>query len=121
MAVCSLRIAVLDDYHSLAETYLPPTLFPTLQNPVTVYRDTLPQTTSSELDTLVTRLEPYDVIVTMRERTPFPAALLDRLPNLKVLLTTGTHNRALDIKAASERGVVVAGTPPTTFRCVTGL
>lgn len=46
----------------------------------------------------------------MRERTPFPADLISRLPNLKLLLTTGVRNASLDLKALSQRGIPVAGT-----------
>lgn len=59
----------------------------------------------------------------MRERTPFPAGLIARLPNLKLLLTTGGANSALDIAALKERGIAVAGTSAvgtvsTTEHCV---
>ncbi len=56
------------------------------------------------------RLHEFDIIVAMRERTPFPRSLLDRLPNLKLLVTTGRRNAAIDIAAAAERGVPVSGT-----------
>ena len=46
----------------------------------------------------------------MRERTPFPGALIDRLPNLKLLLTTGGRNASIDVHACHARGIVVAGT-----------
>ena len=46
----------------------------------------------------------------MRERTPFPGTLVDRLPNLKLLLTTGPRNASIDVAACHARGVVVAGT-----------
>jgi phosphoglycerate dehydrogenase-like enzyme len=47
----------------------------------------------------------------MRERTPFPRALLERLPRLRLLVTTGMRNASIDLVAARERGVVVCGTP----------
>jgi phosphoglycerate dehydrogenase-like enzyme len=50
------------------------------------------------------------VIAAMRERTPFPAALLDRLPRLRLLVTTGMRNASIDLAAAHRRGVVVCGT-----------
>lgn len=46
---------------------------------------------------------------TMRERTPFPKELISRLPNLKLLLTTGNRNLGLDLEAFKERGIPVAG------------
>src|SRR3546814_8076832 len=47
----------------------------------------------------------------MRERTPFPRALLERLPKLKLLVTTGHRNDSIDLAAAKERGIAVCGTP----------
>ena len=47
----------------------------------------------------------------MRERTPLPAELIARLPNLKLVLTTGARNAAIDVAACAARGVPVAGTP----------
>ena len=55
-------------------------------------------------------LRPFEVIVAMRERTPFPASLLDRLPALRLLVTTGMRNLAIDVAAARRRDIVVAGT-----------
>ena len=60
-------------------------------------------------------LAPYAAIVAMRERTPFPASLLERLPNLRLLVTTGMWNRAIDINAAESRGVVVCGTDSSRY------
>lgn len=56
------------------------------------------------------RLQPYDVIVVMRERTPFPASLIEQLPNLKLLVTTGARNRAIDVAACRARGIPVCST-----------
>jgi len=64
-------------------------------------------------DELVRRLAGSEVVVAMRERTPFPAALLDRLPALRLLVTTGAKNAAIDLEAARARGVTVCGTGNT--------
>jgi phosphoglycerate dehydrogenase-like enzyme len=69
-------------------------------------------------EALARRLADFEVIVAMRERTPFPRALLERLPRLRLLVTTGMRNRSIDVKAARERGIVVCGTPG--FRGATG-
>lgn len=61
-------------------------------------------------DELVSRLRDSQVVVAMRERTPFPADVLTRLPNLRLLVTTGKVNAAIDVDAARERGIVVCGT-----------
>ncbi len=62
---------------------------------------------------LVQRLAGSEVIVAMRERTPFPAELLARLPALRLLVTTGMKNAAIDIEAARARGITVCGTSGT--------
>ncbi len=61
-------------------------------------------------DVIARALAPFEVLVAMRERTPFPASLLEKLPNLKLLVTTGMRNLAIDMEAARARGVDVCGT-----------
>src|SRR5262249_57438645 len=56
------------------------------------------------------RLADFDAVVAMRERTPFPRALLERLPRLKLLVTTGMRNASIDVAAAVERKITVCGT-----------
>ncbi|MFN6955737.1 MAG: D-2-hydroxyacid dehydrogenase family protein [Acetobacteraceae bacterium] len=60
---------------------------------------------------LAERLLPYDALVVMRERTPITASLVARLPNLKLLVTTGLRNAAVDVAACAARGITVCGTP----------
>src|SRR5688500_1942200 len=98
------RIAVLDDYQSVAATF---TDWSQVPEPIEVvdFSDHL-----ADEDALVARLEPFDVVVAMRERTPFPRSLLSRLPNLKLLVTTGAKNASIDIAAAREHGITVCGT-----------
>jgi phosphoglycerate dehydrogenase-like enzyme len=62
---------------------------------------------------LVRRLRGSTVIVAMRERTPFPARLLAQLPQLRLLVTTGAKNAAIDVAAAHRQGVTVSGTVGT--------
>jgi len=64
-------------------------------------------------DELVRRIGGSEVVVAMRERTPFPAALFDRLPSLRLLVTTGAKNAAIDMDAAKAHGVTVCGTGNT--------
>ncbi|KUI62707.1 D-3-phosphoglycerate dehydrogenase [Cytospora mali] len=107
-----LKVAVLDDYQGFAEP-----IFQKLDSSkfqVAIFNDTLrpynhPGTSQDEKEKLVKRLEPFNIICTMRERTPFPKDLITRLPNLKLLLTTGLRNHALDLPTFSERGIPVAG------------
>ena len=79
-------------------------------------------------EALVARIAQAEILVIMRERTPFPAALLDRLPRLELLVTSGLRNLAIDVAAAKARGIVVCGTdssptPPTelTWALILGL
>jgi phosphoglycerate dehydrogenase-like enzyme len=95
-------IAILDDYQNVA---LGLADWDRLGAPVTVFRDHL-----FEGDELVARLQPFDAIAMMRERTPFTRSLIARLPNLKLLLTSGMVNRGIDLAACAERGIVVSGT-----------
>jgi phosphoglycerate dehydrogenase-like enzyme len=62
-------------------------------------------------DELVAAIGDCAIVVAMRERTPFPRALFARLPNLKLLVTTGMRNASIDVAAAADRGIVVCGTP----------
>ena len=64
-------------------------------------------------DATVAALQEYEVLVAMRERTPFPAHVLARLPNLRLIVTTGMANAAIDLEAARENGVTVCGTRGT--------
>jgi phosphoglycerate dehydrogenase-like enzyme len=98
------RIAILDDFQSVAQRFGD---FDRLKDRIdlTVFHDHL-----FDEDALVERLRPFDVVLLMRERTPFPRSLIERLPNLKLLVTSGMHNRTLDLAAATERGIVVCGT-----------
>ena len=62
-------------------------------------------------DQVIRALADFDIVVGMRERTPFPRAVIEALPKLKLLITTGARNASFDLKAAKERNVVVCGTP----------
>ncbi|TGJ79041.1 hypothetical protein E0Z10_g9728 [Xylaria hypoxylon] len=103
-------IVVLDDYQGFSKAP-----FERLQSTgyqITTFTDTLPpynhpDTRQDAKDALVNRLEPFG---SMRERTPFPAELINRLPNLKLLLTTGARNASINVEACQARGIQVAGT-----------
>jgi phosphoglycerate dehydrogenase-like enzyme len=100
----AVSVAVLDDYQGVALSLAP---WEQLGDEVSVevFRDHV-----ADDDALVGRLARFDVVVAMRERTPFPRARLARLPALKLLVTTGMANAAIDLEAARELGVVVCGT-----------
>jgi phosphoglycerate dehydrogenase-like enzyme len=61
-------------------------------------------------DALIERLAGREIVVAMRERTPFPRSVLERLPALRMLITTGMRNASIDLAAARELGVLVTGT-----------
>jgi len=62
-------------------------------------------------DDVVKALQGFEIVVAMRERTGFPRAVIEKLPDLKLLITTGMRNASIDVAAAKDRGVVVCGTP----------
>jgi len=98
------RVAILDDYQRAARALAAwETLGPGVE--VHFFHDHLADTAG-----IVDRLSSFDAVVAMRERTPFSRALLAALPRLRLLVTTGARNAAIDLAAARERGVVVSGT-----------
>ena len=105
------RLAILDDYQGVAMGMGPWEKLAGIE--ITVFRDTI-----TDRDALAQRLAPFDAILAMRERTPFPRALIERLPNLRLLVTTAARNRSIDAAACAERGIVFCGTgsfgDPTT-------
>src|SRR6202047_3458583 len=76
---------------------------------VTVFRDHL-----ADQDAVAERLAPFDVVCIMRERTPMPASLLNRLPKLKLIASTGPRNASIDLAAAAKRGISIAHTGYTS-------
>ena len=97
-----LKIGILDDYQGVALTLAD---WSSLDADVEVF--TAPFV---DADEVVTKLADFDVLVAMRERTRFPAEVLSHLRSLKLLVTTGTANSAIDVSIARELGVVVSGT-----------
>ena len=98
------RVAVLDDYQRVAEAMAD---WGRLGDEVEVvfFHDHAPTA-----DQLVHRLQGFDAVVAMRERSAFPREVLARLPGLRLLVTTGMVNASIDLAAAAELGVTVAGT-----------
>ena len=97
-----LKIGILDDYQGVALSLAD---WSSLDADVEVF--TAPFV---DADEVVTKLADFDVLVAMRERTRFPAEVLSHLRSLKLLVTTGTANSAIDVSIARELGVVVSGT-----------
>ena len=99
------KIAILDDFQNVA---LKMADWSGLQkaHSITVFDKPLIGTAA-----VAAALQPFEVIGIMRERTAFPRAVFEQLPNLKLLITTGLRNASVDVKAANEHGVTVCGTP----------
>ena len=94
------RVAILDDYQNVAKSYGDwSKLDPSAQ--VTMFHNNL-----ATVDEAAAALAPFDVVVLMRERMAMPAKLIDRLPNLKLIITTGGSNRSLDKDHAKAKGIV---------------
>jgi phosphoglycerate dehydrogenase-like enzyme len=98
-----VKVAVLDDFQNVAPRMgdwgrLAP------RAAVTFYTDNVTG------EALLARLQPYDVVMVIRERTRFPREVIERLPNLKLLITAGMRNLAIDMEACKARGITVCGT-----------
>ena len=98
------RVAILDDYQHVARRMADWASLPA-STEVVVFSDHL-----KAVGEVAARLADFDAVVAMRERTAFPRALLEKLPRLKLLITTGMRNASIDVKTATERGVTVCGT-----------
>ena len=98
------RLAILDDYQDAARSFADWGRL-NARADVTVFADHL-----ADEDALVARLEPFAAVAIMRERTPFPRRVLERLPNLKLIATSGMWNAAVDLAACEDLGIVVSGT-----------
>ena len=99
-----MKLAILDDYQGTAKDLADWSKLPAGVE-VEFFQDHI-----VDEDQLVERLEDFDLVQGMRERTPFPRSVLSRLPNLRLLITTGRRNASFDIEAASELGITVCGT-----------
>ncbi len=98
------QVAVLDDYQNVALKMADWSTLP-FDCRLQVFNDHL-----TDLDALADRLQDFEIIACMRERTPFRRDLLQRLANLRLLVTTGMRNAAIDLNAATELGILVCGT-----------
>src|ERR1700675_1129409 len=104
MASPTMHVAILDDYQDVALSLAD---WDSLGSGVSVHSFREPL---GGEDAIVARLRDFAVIVATREGTPFPRSLIERLPALRLLVTTGRRNAAIDVKAALDRGVPVSGT-----------
>jgi phosphoglycerate dehydrogenase-like enzyme len=108
----ALRCAILDDYQNVALK---------LADWSRVNRDVQVKVFNEHLgsaDNVIKALQGTAIVAMMRERTPFPRKVIEALPELKLLITTGARNASIDMAACADRGIVVCGTSsfgnPTT-------
>ena len=99
-----MKLALLDDYHGVAREMAD---WERLAGRVDIVSFPAPIADATEL---VHRLSAFEAILAMRERTAFPRSVLEQLPKLRLLITTGMWNASIDIDAATELGIQVCGT-----------
>ena len=99
-----IRIAVLDDYQNVALS-LADWSGLDKRAAVTVFNDHM-----ADPDAVVARLQSFDIVCVMRERTPMSRAIIERLPRLRLIASTALRNASIDLEAAAERGVEVMHT-----------
>jgi phosphoglycerate dehydrogenase-like enzyme len=99
-----LKVAILDDYQNAALTLADWSRVAKMAE-IAVFSDHV-----ADEDAVVERLKPFDILCVMRERTPLPRGIIERLPKLRLIASTGARNASIDMAAAEERGVKVVGT-----------
>ena len=99
-----MRVAILDDYQNTALASADWSLI-SGRTEIEVFTAHL-----FDEDEIVRRLQDFEVICAMRERTPFTRSLIERLPNLKLIISSGMRNRGIDIEAAKQNNILVCGT-----------
>src|ERR1700688_2977988 len=99
-----MKIAILDDYQNVALKMADWSAL-SGRTEITVFNDHV-----ADPSALVERLLPFDIVCVMRERTPLPREILQRLPKLKLIASTGSRNASIDMQAAKELGITVTAT-----------
>jgi phosphoglycerate dehydrogenase-like enzyme len=99
-----VKIAVLDDYQNVALEMADWSILKGRAE-ITVFNDTL-----AEADEVIRRLQPFDIVSVMRERTPLTRQIIEALPNLKLITSTGPANQSIDTDAAANRNIDVRHT-----------
>jgi phosphoglycerate dehydrogenase-like enzyme len=100
----SIKIAILDDYQKVALKMADWSAL-AARTEITVFNDHL-----ADPNAVVERLSPFDIVCVIRERTPLPREVLQRLPRLKMIASTGPRNASIDTSAAKELGIAVTAT-----------
>ena len=99
-----LRCAILDDYQNVALSFADWSKV-SGDIDIKVFNEHL-----GSADQVIAALKDFAIVCAMRERTAFPRAVIDALPELKLLITTGMRNASIDLEAAKDKGIVVCGT-----------
>jgi len=99
-----MKVAILDDYQNVALSMADWSPVAAHAD-ITVFNDHL-----ADEDAVIERLAPFDVVCVMRERTPLTRSIIEHLPRLKMIASTGPFNAAVDVEAAAERGIHVSTT-----------
>jgi phosphoglycerate dehydrogenase-like enzyme len=107
-----VQLAVLDDYQNVALQMADWSAVAD-RTDITVFNDHV-----FDPDELVARLAPFDAIFVMRERTPLPRSIIERLPRLKMIASTGPFNASIDMAAAEEHGIHIGTTGGTVASTV---
>ena len=111
-ASARVRVAVLDDYQNVSMTMADWSPV-TSRADVTVFTDHV-----ADPDVLIERLRPFDAVFVMRERTPLPRYVIEHLPRLRMIASTGPFNASIDTDAAAEAGIHVGTTGGTVASTV---
>src|SRR5262249_4911386 len=99
-----IKIAILDDYQNVALRMADWSALATMAD-IAVFNDHI-----ADPEALVERLAPFDMVCVMRERTPLPREVLQRLTRLKLIASTGPRNASIDTSSAKELGIAVTAT-----------
>ena len=99
-----MQVAILDDYQNVALS-MADWSDVAARAEITIFTDHL-----ADQDAVVERLAPFDVVCVMRERTPLPRTVIERLPRLKMIASTGPFNASIDVAAAEQHGIYVSTT-----------
>ena len=102
------RVAILDDYQNVALSLADWSVLDGRAT-VTVFNDHL-----ADADAVIERLQPFEIVCVMRERTPMTRSIIERLPKLGMIASTANRNASIDLEAAEERGIQVVHTGYTS-------
>ena len=102
------RVAILDDYQNVALSLADWSVLDGRAT-VTVFNDHL-----ADADAVIERLQPFEIVCVMRERTPMTRSIIERLPKLGMIASTANRNASIDLEAAEERGIRVVHTGYTS-------